>query len=510
MSKKIVYVIILTLLSSLLFATNTLAYGDQASYQQLNSDLIATENKSENLLQKTNSVVFGDLNGDGFVNSLDYTLIKRYVLGEPNSFTEDYIIAADLNGDKYVSSTDCALLKRYILDILQQFPVEAQKPTEGISDGFIEGNSKFAFDIFKEISKDEEGENIFISPFCISTALSILYQGAGSDTKEEMTKVLGYESLEIAEVNKSYKYLLNYFNQLTEDVKLKNSNSIWINSLLGDNIIKADFISTNQDVFNTLVESRDFSEEGIADEINNWISEATEGKIDKMLDKVPAEMLSYIISAVYFKGIWTEEFDADRTDISRFYDEDGNTENVMMMAKEGELEYGEGDGYKAVKLPYGDGEMTMYCILPDENTPINDFIQNIDLLKWNEIKNSISKNDDVLLKLPRFKIEYAKDNSGSLKESLKALGMKKAFEDDADLSGMSDISALVDDVLHKAVVEVNEKGTEAAGVVIIPIGPTSVLRPTFIANRPFVFVIADEEYDTILFMGKVCNGSFDN
>ncbi|NLI57321.1 MAG: proteinase IV [Clostridium sp.] len=487
MSKKIVYVIILALLSSLLFVTNSFA--------------------SDN--QKTSAVIYGDLNGDGEVNSLDYTLMKRYVLGSPNAFEEEYFIAADLNGDNYVNSNDCTLLVRYILSILSKFPVE-EKETEGVSEDFIEGNGKFAFDIFKEISKEEDGVNVFISPFCISTALSILYQGAGTDTREEMTKVLGYEGLEIAEVNNSYKYLLNYFNQLSEEVKLKNSNSIWINSLIGDNIIKDDFISTNQDVFDALVESRDFSEEGIADEINNWISEATEGKIDKMLDKVPAEMLSYILSAVYFKGTWTEEFDADRTDMALFYDEDKNTENVMMMTKEGELEYGEGNGYKAVRLPYGDGEMAMYCILPDKNTPINDFIQNMDLLKWNEIKNSISKNDDVLLKLPRFKIEYAKDNSGSIKESLKALGMEKAFEDDADFSGMSEIASLVDDVLHKAVVEVNENGTEAAGVVIIPVAPTSVLRPTFIADRPFVFVIADDKYDTILFMGKVCNGSFDN
>ena len=246
MSKKIVYVIILALLSSLLFVTNSFA--------------------SDN--QKTSAVIYGDLNGDGEVNSLDYTLMKRYVLGSPNAFEEEYFIAADLNGDNYVNSNDCTLLVRYILSILSKFPVE-EKETEGVSEDFIEGNGKFAFDIFKEISKEEDGVNVFISPFCISTALSILYQGAGTDTREEMTKVLGYEGLEIAEVNNSYKYLLNYFNQLSEEVKLKNSNSIWINSLIGDNIIKDDFISTNQDVFDALVESRDFSEEGIADEINN-------------------------------------------------------------------------------------------------------------------------------------------------------------------------------------------------------------------------------------------------
>lgn len=490
MSKKVVHVIILTMLFSFLLTANLFASG--------------------NAVQSSSSILYGDLNGDEYINSIDYTLMGRYILGQTNNLRENHTTAADLNGDGEITSSDCALLVRYILSIINKFPVENKDISENIADGFIEGNTKFALDVFKEVCKDEEGENIFISPFTVSTALSILYQGAGSDTKEEMAKVLGYDGLDIKEVNSSYKYLLNYFSQLNEDVKLKNSNSIWINSLIGDNIIKQNFISTNKDVFNALIEIRDFSDEGIADEINNWISEATEGKIDKMLDKVPADLLSYIISATYFKGTWTEEFDDEKTNTAPFYAEDGSTENVMMMSKEGKLEYGEGDGYKAVRLPYGDGEMAMYCILPDKDKPINEFIQNMDLHKWNEIKNSITERDDVLLRLPRFKIEYAKDGSGSLRGALEALGMKKAFQDDADFSGMSEIGAIVEDVLHKSVIEVNEKGTEAAGVVIIPVAPTSISRPYFTANRPFVFVIADEEYDTILFMGKVGNGNFDN
>lgn len=489
MSKKVVRVVILTMLFSFLLTANLFA--------------------STNSLQTSSSILYGDLNGDGKINSIDYTLMTRYILGDTNILREDYIISADLNGDKKINSTDCALLGRYVLSIIYKFPVEGQDVNEGISDGFVEGNGKFAFDVFKEVCKDEEGENVFISPFTLSTALSILYQGAGSDTKEEMTKVLGYEGLEIKEINNSYKYLLNYFSWLNEDVKLKNSNSIWINSIIGNNIFEESFISTNKDVFNALIAIRDFSDKGIADEINNWISEATEGKIDKMLEEVPAGLLSYIISATYFNGTWKEEFDAQKTSSALFYAEDGSTENVMMMNKEGKLEYGEGNGYKAVRLPYGDGEMAMYCILPDQDTPINDFIQNMDLLKWNEIKNSIRKTENVFLKLPRFKIEYAKNDNGSLKDVLEMLGMRKAFQTSADFSGMSKIDAFVEDVLHKSVVEVNEKGTEAAGVVIIPIAPTSIFRPDFTANRPFVFVIADEKYDTILFMGKVGNGNFE-
>lgn len=438
-------------------------------------------------------------------------MLKRIVLRKGDRYYIDqFIVEADLDGDGNINSTDCTLLKRYILRKIDKFPVEEQAPNEGISDGFVEANSKFAFNIFKQISKEEQGENVFISPFGISTALSMVYQGAKSDTKEEMAKVLGYDELEISDVNNSYKYLLKYFNELDQNVKVKNSNSIWNNSLMG-NTIKDSFISANKDVFNASVETRDFSDDNVVDEINDWISEATEGKINGMLNNVPQDILAYIISALYFDGTWTEEFDTEETFITSFKAEDGSTQDIMMMSKTGKMEYGEGSGYKAVRLPYGkDGEMAMYCILPDEGTAIDDFIQNLDVSMWNEIKNNIVERGNVVLNLPRFKMEYAMGNGGSIKESLKSLGMVKAFEEDADFSGMSDIAAALSDVLHKAVVEVNEKGTEAAEVVVVPVTPGVGKRPVFQANRPFVFVIADEKYDTILFMGKLSNGNLAN
>ncbi|HOM01961.1 MAG TPA: serpin family protein [Acetivibrio sp.] len=453
----------------------------------------------------------GDLNGDGKITSTDLYMLKRYLLHMIDTFGVDDEFCADLNGDGKINSSDYSLLKRYILHVIDKFPVENDEPNEGISDGFIEGNSKFAFDIFKQISKNEQGENVFISPFGISTALSMVYQGAEFDTKEEMAKVLGYEGLDIKEVNKSYKYLLKYFAQLDEKVKLKNSNSIWNNSLKGD-AIKEDFISANRDVFNALVEIRDFSDESVVDEINNWISEATEGKIDNMLSKISPDDLSYIISALYFNGVWKEEFDIEKTYSSSFEAEDGSVDDVMMMRKDNcKIEFGAGDGYRAVRLPYGNGEMAMYCILPDQDISINDFIQNLDVSMWNQIKSSITERNNGVLCLPRFKIEYAKNGNGSIMESLKALGMEKVFENGAaDLSGMTENGAYIADVLHKAVVEVNEKGTEAASVVIVPIAPGIGLKPEFVANRPFVFIIADEKYDTILFMGKVSNGEFAN
>ena len=448
---------------------------------------------------------YGDLNGDENINSTDYSMLKRHVLSI-TFLSEEQEALADLNGDGVINSTDCVLLQRYIVGKINKFPVEENNNTieEALSDGFIDGNSKFAFDIFKQLNQEDADKNVFISPFNISVALSMVYQGAGSDTKDQMTTVLGFDNLEMKEVNESYSYLLNHLNQFDEKIEINNANSIWLNSLLGD-VIKENFKSVNQEIFDALVASRNFSDESVLAEMNSWISDSTEGMIENMIDSLDPEVLSYIISAIYFNGTWTEEFNIDNSYERAFYMEDGSTEDVMMMSKKNDIEYGEGDGYKTVRLPYGDGEVSMYCILPDQDTLINDFIDSMNVSMWNEIKNSIFKRESVNLLLPRFEIEYG---TKSIVESLMALGMTNAFNEGlADFSDMFEIPAYISDVQHKAVIEVNEEGTEAAAATVISMPSSSegseIQIPEFIADRPFVFVIADDVHDSILFMGKL-------
>ncbi|TYQ13072.1 UNVERIFIED_CONTAM: serine protease inhibitor/Leucine-rich repeat (LRR) protein [Acetivibrio alkalicellulosi] len=443
-------------------------------------------------------VLYGDLNGDGTVNSLDYILLQRYVLEIISEFPiKDGFVAADLNGDGKINSTDIVLMKRYILEIIDRFPAEYEEKT---IDNFIEGNSTFAFNIFSKLVEDDK--NVFISPINISMALSMVYQGSSSVTRDEMSKVLGYEGIDIEDINEYYKSLFSYLNQCDDKIQLTTANSIWLNSML-DDTIKKDFISVNQDVFDAFVTSRDFSDKGVIDEMNSWISDATEGKIDRMLNDINPDILSYIISSIYFKGQWTNVFNANNTFVGTFTMEDGRTQDVLMMSKSGWTEFGEGDGFKAISLPYGNGKVSMYVILPDEETPIDDFIQGMDINKWYEIKNSVYERNLVRIRMPRFKIEYGVKG---LKESLMDLGMEKAFSSLADFSDISNMGFFIDNVLHKSVIEVDEYGTEAAAVTVI-IAPGSAMPmpnpPEFFADRPFMFIIADNEYDTILFMGKV-------
>ncbi|MHB1127626.1 MAG: serpin family protein [Bacillota bacterium] len=158
-----------------------------------------------------------------------------------------------------------------------------------------------------------------------------------------------------------------------------------------------------------------------------------------------------------------------------------------------------------IRLPYGSGKISMYSILPNEAVSINDFIADLDSDSWKVIRNSISERDEVQLRLPRFKLEYGIKN---LNDSLTALGMGEAFSGIADFSGIRD-GLSISRVLHKAVIEVNEEGSEAAAATVVEMNESAVAEPlTFIADRPFVFIIADDETGTILFMGKLYDGSY--
>lgn len=362
------------------------------------------------------------------------------------------------------------------------------------------GNTQFAFDIFSRLNEKDIDKNIFISPLSISTALSMALQGAGTTTKEGMMQALKYEGMELDSVNKSYKSLLTGLGKADKGIQLDINNSIWVRE---GKKLKDEFINVNKDVFGARVSELDFSKPDAANKINDWVADSTKNKIKKIIEPpISADVSMYLINAVYFKGEWTEKFDKKRTFNKDFHSGNGETKEVMMMTKNCELEYGAKDDFRVVRLPYREEETSMYCVLPSENVSINDFIKSLDESKWKDIKNCISKVDDVQLNIPRFKLEYDVNN---LKEVLASMGMQEAFEVNADFTGMGDGGLYISNVKHKAVVEVNEEGSEAAGVSGIAVNEACLKEnpPSFIADRPFLFFITEDTTGTILFMGKM-------
>lgn len=370
--------------------------------------------------------------------------------------------------------------------------------TDNISTSVVNGNSEFALNIFKELNGEDINKSILISPISISTALTMTYNGANSTTKEAMGKALGYKGIENTEVNQSYNKLLNHLENIDNKVELNIANSIWIRE--GEKI-KEDFLQNNRSNFNAEISTLDFSKESSVNTINKWISDATKGKIDKMLEPpIDPGVIMYLINAIYFKGEWSTQFDTKNTYDHNFNTFKGNVQSVKMMNRKGKVEYMKDDDYKAVRLPYGNGNTSMYCILPDEGVNINTFIENMSIEKWKAIRENITEVDDVVLKIPRFKLEYG---IKELNDSLESLGMGEAFSDQADFSGIRE-DLYISRILHKAVIEVNEKGSKAAAATVVEIKETSAMEPiAFVADRPFMFIIADDTTGTILFMGKL-------
>ncbi|HHY60668.1 MAG TPA: serpin family protein [Clostridia bacterium] len=377
-------------------------------------------------------------------------------------------------------------------------PMSPQADLSKLDRAVLEGNTEFAFDLFREVNREDREKNVFISPLSVSLALTMTYQGARGTTQAGMAEALNYQGVDLEALNETYRQLLTYLAGVDKDIELRIGNSIWVRE--GEDIQPA-FLEVNKNVFRAEVAELDFSRPEAAATINGWIAKATAGKIDKMLEgEIPPHVIMYLINAIYFRGQWAEQFDPRNTFPAEFRAGTGLKQQVQMMSKFGRAEYGEGEDYRVVKLPYGKGKTAMYVVLPGDDVEINAFIESLDRAKWEEIRQSTSTQRDVVVQLPRFKMEYGVK---LLNDSLAKLGMAEAFTDRADFSGIRD-DVYISRVMHKAVIEVNEEGSEAAGATVVEVVETAALEPLrFIADRPFVFLIAEEETGTILFMGKM-------
>ena len=239
--------------------------------------------------------------------------------------------------------------------------------------------------------------------------------------------------------------------------------------------------------------------------INQWVNTNTNGKITKILDEINPDTVLFLINAIYFKGTWQTEFDPSHTRDGTFHLGTDGEKQVPMMTRTGDYPYYENheEKFQAISLPYGDGRMSMYIFLPYRESDLNTFLNGLDTENWEHWISQFNEQE-VFLSMPKFKLEYEK----MLNNPLQSLGMDIAFAPEAaDFSRMADLEALgqnlyIGEVLHKAVVEVNEEGTEAAAVTSVGIRATSA-PPAFIADRPFFFAIRDNETKTVLFMGTV-------
>ena len=359
----------------------------------------------------------------------------------------------------------------------------------------INGSNRFAFDLLAQANR--AGDNLFLSPLSASMALGMTMNGAAGETWNQMRDVLGFGSLAEGEINASYESLLELLVGLDPAVETAIGNSVWTRQGFP---VHSDFLDTVRESFDAEVAELDFASPSASARINEWVKAATNGRIEDIVPAgIPANVVMYLINAIYFKGSWTFQFDPDDTRTEPFHLDDGSTRTVPLMTLRREFRYQENSRFQAVDIPYGGRAFSMTVLLPRQGVSVDTLAASLDEAEWEEITGGFG-DTDVLLFLPRFRLAYER----TLNDDLAALGMVDAFDHRADLSRLSPVGGLwISEVKQKSWVDVNEEGTEAAAATVVTVVDSAghVVR----ADRPFLFFIRERLSGTILFAGKLAS-----
>lgn len=360
----------------------------------------------------------------------------------------------------------------------------------------INGNNAFAFNFFNAVlAEAEPGENFCVAPFNVATVLAMLANGADNETLDELCVALGVGKGDIATLNALYKDLIVRLPSVDDRTTFRIANSVWASPQLP---LYASYIESVRDVFKADVfENVNLrSPEGLS-QINQWVDAATDGKIKKLYDPgSDPGMDAALISANLFKSTWSKQFDSDATYDDYFKSWDGEVTKVPTMHRTGDYSLSYTDNFYAGRLSYGNGSfrMTIIEVYPEDHFTKKD---------WDELEeNGYVEKTKTEFSLPLFKNTTNK----KITETLKNMGMERAFAERGnsltDYSRFSPQPAWVDRVSHSVVIEVNEKGTEAAAVTgsdVSSSGPSD----DFKVNRPFIYIIDEASTGTILFIGKI-------
>lgn len=363
----------------------------------------------------------------------------------------------------------------------------------------IRAGNDFAFDLFRASDREFGAENIFLSPLSAAMALGMTMNGARGETLAEMREVLGFNGMELQAINESYRDLMALLLGLDPSVDTRIANSIWYRQ---DFPFDQPFFDTAEEYFSAEVRGLPMVDAD-REVINGWVREATEEKITSIVDEIRPDHVMFLLNALYFKGDWRQQFDPSVTRDSPFQLANGGTVAVKTM--HGSVPFGHRrmEGYAVVELPYGNGSFAMTILVPDDPAGVDALAAGLDAAAWEAATADLPVRE-MELWLPRFRIEYEQELNGVLQ----ALGMRAAFAN-ADFSGMSSShgrSLVIDRVVQKTYVDVNEEGTEAAAVTSVGIVQTS-LPPAVRVDRPFVFAIRERLSGAILFIGKVVDPS---
>ena len=376
-------------------------------------------------------------------------------------------------------------------DFTQPFPVGDFSQVE-LESAMLD----FGFKAFYQINQtSEETENILISPLSIETALYMTNNGALNETQREITKTLELEDSHPDLVNLHYQSLaLQIREDATDETFLNQSQAVFWSDLMH---VDPEFRSKLENFYDADFRADQFDLESI----NGWAEEKTEGRIPKVLEEIQEDEVMFLLNALYFLGDWNVPFAPEGTIKKDFHIDDNESLQVDMMHHDHPFHYYKGDDLNAVDLAFSEGKFAMTFIQP--TTDVNDFIGENSFEEMSSIYESLIPrltNARLKLSLPKFELEYKRN----ITEDLKALGMPKAFSENAELSGLGTAGGHIylSRVLHDTYLKIDEKGAEGAAVTTVGVAAES-LPPSISLDRPFLFVLRHVDSGVPIFIGKI-------
>ncbi|MDG5766770.1 serpin family protein [Balneolales bacterium ANBcel1] len=365
----------------------------------------------------------------------------------------------------------------------------------------VEGSNDFTFRLLEAIAEGTPEESFFASPLSISMAFGMALNGTDGDTYTQMRDFFGHDGLSNEEINRAFRDLIGILTDLDPQVRMEIANSIWYRK--GFEVLQ-EFLNTNAEYFNAEIADLDFGDPAAPDIINGWIEEATEGLIEEMIEAIGPDVVMYLINAIYFKADWTVQFDPDDTRDRPFTTGSGDLVEVPMMRVKDEFRFYQNDHWQVVDLGYGaGGSFSFIAMLPRDEDDPGSFSGSLTLQQFESLTSRL-QNDTVEVHMPRFEIDFDYED---IMFDLYDMGLTIPFHPgQADFSRINPMESLfISNVMHLAVIKVDEEGSEAAAVTVIEIVRTSAGGPShkiIRLDRPFLFFIRENSSNTILFMGK--------
>lgn len=365
------------------------------------------------------------------------------------------------------------------------------------------GNTAFAINLYQSL-REAEG-NLLFAPYSISAALGMTYAGARGNTERQMAETLSFD-LNQEEIHHAFASLGKRLraSQGSGSVQLIIENSLW--PQIGYAFL-LEFISILEECYGAKLHPVEYGNPEVARaEINNWVEEKTSGKVKDLIPPGLIDALTtlVLVNAIYFKGNWASKFDPELTKESTFWIAKEEGIDAPMMYQRGEFRYGESEGVQVLELPYEGGDVSMILLLPKEIDGLSSLEDVLSVEYLDEVIRNLWETE-VDVSLPSFNM----DGKFMLGGTLAAMGMSDAFGSRADFSGMDGSKKLfISEVIHKAIIEVNEEGTEAAAATAVVMArsiPPPV--PTFRADHPFLLMIRENTTGSILFLGRVMDPS---